>query len=53
MLDFANFVKSGLSDLNPKQAGLFADWYGRGRADSAPPIFNFCLNFPIDLKFGM
>ena len=26
--------------FNPKQAGLFADWYGQGRADSAP-VCNF------------
>ena len=37
---------------NPKQAGLFADWYGGGRADSAP-LFNLCLNGPIDLEIGM
>ena len=30
--------------VNPKQAGLFADWYG---------LCNFWLNGPIDLKFGM
>ena len=36
-----------IMDLNPKQAGLFADWYGRGL-----PLY-FCLNGPIDLKFGM
>ena len=39
--------------LNSKQAGLFAVWYGPGRADSASPLSNFCLNGPIDLKFGM
>ena len=37
--------------FNPKQAGLFADWYGRGRGDSAP-LCNFCLNGPIYLKSG-
>ena len=37
--------------VNPKQAGLFADWYGGG-ADFAP-LCNFCLNGPIDLKFGI
>ena len=26
------------TDFNPKQVGLFADWYGRGRAHSAPPL---------------
>ena len=41
-----------MSKFYPKQARLFADWYGQGRADSAPPR-NFCLNGPIDLKFGM
>ena len=40
--------------INPKQAGLFADWYGwgGGGADSAP-LCNASLNGPIDLKFGM
>ena len=38
--------------FNPEQAGLFADWFGRGRADSAP-FCNFCFYGPIDLKFGM
>ena len=40
--------------VNTKQAGIFADWYGRGGggADCAP-LCNSCLNGPIDLKFGM
>ena len=38
------------NSLNPKQTGLFADWYGQGRADSAP-LHNFCLDSSIDLKF--
>ena len=43
------------SIINPKQAGLFADLYGRkggGQIHSAP-FCKFCLNGPIDLKFGM
>ena len=41
--------------FNPKQAGLFADWYDRGGGGGADsvPLCNFCLNSPIDLKFGM
>ena len=38
--------------VNPKEAGLFANWYGQGRVDSAT-LCDFCLNGPIDLKFGM
>ena len=38
--------------FNPKQVGLFADWYGRGRADSGR-FCNFSLNGPIDLKFDI
>ena len=26
--------------INPKQAGLFGEWYGRGRADSAPSVIS-------------
>ena len=40
--------------LNPKQAGLFVDWLGRrGGGTDFAPLCNFCLNGPINLKFGM
>ena len=42
-----------LNTLSPKQAGLFADWYGRGGGGRDLPPSNFCLNRPIDLKFDM
>ena len=38
--------------FNPKQARLFANLYGQRGAESAP-LCNFCLDSPIDLKFGM
>ena len=28
--------------INPEQTGFFADWYGRGRADSAPSVISVC-----------
>ena len=44
-----NFELQSRQHLNPKQAGLFANWYGRrGGAESAP-LYNFCLGGPIDL----
>ena len=43
----AHYLNNKKSGLNLKQAGLFADWYGRGRADSAPPPCNFCLYGPL------
>ena len=47
IFDFTLFKsKNFLSPFNLKQARLFADWYG-GR------LYNFCLDSPIDLKFGM
>ena len=44
-----------MSYFNPKQAGLFADWYGRGGGgwQNLTQLCNSCLNGPIDLKFGM
>ena len=38
--------------FNPKQDRLFANLYGQRGAESAP-LCDFCLNSPIDLKFGM
>ena len=38
--------------VNPKQAGIFVDCYGReGGGQILLPLCNFCFNSPIDLKF--
>ena len=41
------------NSINPKQAGLYADWYGLGGGAESAPLCNFYLDGPIDLKFGM
>ena len=49
-----DFVRMDKFNVNPKQTGLFANWYGRGGGQNLPlPLCNFCLDGPFDLKFGM
>ena len=50
-LNIMQHLQHELLAFNPKQAGIFADWSGWG-VDSAPLCY-FCLDGPIDLKFGM
>ena len=48
-MGYTSFLDTFRTAFNPKQAGLFADWYGQG---VLPFLCNFCLNDPIDLKLG-
>ena len=39
--------------INPKQVGLLQIGMAGGGQILSPPLCNFCLNGPIDLKFGV